>query len=447
MNSPLLNAVNKHNKKNMISMHMPAHKGAAGALAPLAGILPFDLTELPDTGSLFDSEGATAEAERLAAAFFKSEATLMSAGGNTLCIQTMLRLAAPQGGKVIFGRVVHRSAVNAMALLGIEPVWVLPDDSEGKFFSGRIEAKNVKNALEKHPEAKAVYVTSPDYFGVMSDIAAISEAAERRGIPLIVDNAHGAHLGALKCGLSPLENGAAMSADSAHKTLPVLTGGAWLNISKKELVPGAKEGMALFGSTSPSYPVLISLDLCRAWLEGEGAERLCETAARVEKIKAAAAKAGFAMPLGRADPLRIALSADSAGISGEEMGEFFREQGIEPEYAGNGRVILIPSPFNSESDFERLNTAVEKAAAMKKTKDFQKPEINLPEQCLTPGEALFSEKEKVDINGALNRVAGEAVCPCPPAVPAVIPGEKIDKPALERLKDYGISALNVVKFK
>ena len=242
MSAPLFDAVTAHAKKQKVSMHMPAHKGKFPALG---GIQNFDITEIPDTGSLFDGEGATALAEAQAQKLFGSAATFMSAGGCTLCIQAMFRAAAPHGGKVVCGRVVHRSAVNAMSLLGIEPVWVLPDPSAGELFSGRITAEGVRRALEKTPEAKAVYITSPDYFGVISDVKSIAAVAREFGVPLLVDCAHGAHLKFLEKDISPLNLGAAMSAESAHKTLPVLTGGAWLQIGDESFVPEIRRAMAL----------------------------------------------------------------------------------------------------------------------------------------------------------------------------------------------------------
>ena len=269
MSAPLFDAVTAHAKKQKVSMHMPAHKGKFPALG---GIQKFDITEIPDTGSLFDGEGATALAEAEAQKLFGSAATFMSAGGCTLCIQAMFRAAAPHGGKVVCGRVVHRSAVNAMSLLGIEPVWVLPDPSAGELFSGRITAEGVRHALEKTPEAKAVYITSPDYFGVISDVKSIAAVAREFGVPLLVDCAHGAHLKFLEKDISPLALGATMSAESAHKTLPVLTGGAWLQIGDESFVPEIRRAMALFGSTSPSYPIMISLDLARDWLENNADE-------------------------------------------------------------------------------------------------------------------------------------------------------------------------------
>jgi arginine decarboxylase len=449
MNSPIYNAIIEHNKKNRSAFHMPAHKGAAECLAPLASVLPFDMTEIPDTGSLFDGEGVTAEAEQLAAELFGAAGSFMSAGGCTLCIQAMLRLAAPQGGKVICGRVIHRAAVNAMALLDITPVWVLPDDSAGEGFAGRITAAGVRAALVQNPDAKAVYITSPDYYGVMSDIAGISAAAKEYGVPVLVDNAHGAHLKFIDDTLSSLSRGAAMSADSAHKTLPVLTGGAWLHIAEPKYLDKARDALSLFGSTSPSYLIMLSLDLCRAWLAEHGRQELGALAAETDKIKKFALSGGFMMPQGECDPLRLAFNTQVLGVGGKDAGDILRKNGIEPEYAGPGGVILIPSPFNTGEDFERLAGAVQKISErFEQNENTVFPAAfsrQLPAAVLTPKQALFAQKERVEVKSSAGRIACGAVSCCPPAIPVVVPGEIITAQSVHMLQEYGFSHITVVK--
>ncbi len=448
MNSPILNAITEHNKKGRSAFHMPAHKGGAECLAPLAEALKLDVTEIPDTGSLFDGEGATAEAEILAAKLFGTAGTFMSAGGCTLCIQAMLRLAAPEGGKIICGRVIHRSASNAMALLGLDPVWVLPDSSAGEAFAGRITAQGVAQALKENPDAKAVYITTPDYFGVMSDIAALSKEAEKYGVPVLVDNAHGAHLKFIDNSLSPLTRGAAISADSAHKTLPVLTGGAWLNIAGEKFLSGARAALSLFGSTSPSYLIMLSLDLCRAWLSEDGSNELKKLAAEVIQIKKHMADRGFILPQGECDPLRIAFNPEPFGLSGAKAGEFLRQNRVESEYTGIGGVILIPSPFNTQKDFEQLQSALSKLPGiLEKSKKlvFAKVPRELPQVIMSPRQALTAEKMIIPSAKSAGRTAGYVICPCPPAIPIVMPGEMITAEAADLLTEYGILNINVVK--
>ena len=446
MKTPLYDAVTAHNKKNMVSMHMPAHKGVSDTLSAFGIMQSLDITEIPDTGSLFDGEGATAEAERLAAELFGTKATFMSAGGCTLCIQAMLRAVAPHGGRIVCGRVIHRSAVNAMALLGIDPVWVLPDGSAGDAFSGRITPRAVRQALSGNPDAKAVYITSPDYFGVMSDVAGIAAAAGEFGVPLIVDNAHGAHLKFLEKDISPTALGAAMSADSAHKTLPVLTGGAWLQVADSRFVPDMRQAMAIFGSTSPSYPIMISLDLARAWLGENGRSEVQKLADRVSRIKELCSEFGLLLPGGFCDPARIAFDASSLGFAGSEFGELLRRNGVEPEYAGQGKVILIPSLMNTQEDFSVLRKALGNICG--KAKSHLTPEhvrAELPQRVMPPREAVMSCNERVAVRDSIGRVAAEVFCPCPPAIPVVMPGELVGENEVRELLSYGILNIKVVK--
>lgn len=447
--SPLYEAIKAHNAKQTVPFHMPGHKGHAEVLDALACVLPYDLTELPDTGSLFDGEGPTLEAEKLATELFQTAGSFFSAGGCSLCIQTMLRLALPQGGKMVCGRLIHRSVINAMALLGIEPVWVLHDNSGGANFAGRLKAEDVERALKENPDAKAVFVTSPDYFGLISDIGSIGKVCDRHNIPLLVDNAHGAHLYFLEENLAPVRLGAAMSADSAHKTLPVLTGGAWLNIGDEKYLTGVREAMALFGSTSPSYPIMLSLDLCRAWLSGEGKGRIRKTADFIADLKVKLEHLGYDLPKGPTDPMRLAFRADTSGYKACGVGEFLRSRAIEPEYAGEEGLILIPTPFNPESDFERLYEALKDLAAGSKTK--KKAERNpiyasgLPQAKMTPRAALLAQSEIVATKDAKGRVAARPVCPCPPAIPLVIPGELISEREVESLLRASYFEVCVVK--
>jgi arginine/lysine/ornithine decarboxylase len=281
----------------------------------------------------------------------------------------------------------------------------------------------------------------------MSDIAAISREAKKYGVPVLADNAHGAHLKFIDNSLSPITRGAAMSADSAHKTLPVLTGGAWLNITDEKYLPGARAALALFGSTSPSYLTMLSLDLCRVWLAENGSEELKKLAVKVSELKEYARKLGLVLPQGECDPLRIAFNTESGRFGGEKAGELLRNNQIEPEYAGRDGVIFIPSPFNIEKDFDRLRLALLELSKLIKHGGHintiavsQKPEI-----IMTPRQALTAEKVSVPVEKAAGHTAVQAICPCPPAIPVVLPGEKITAQAAGILAELGILNITVVK--
>lgn len=444
-NTPLYTALREHLAKKQASFHTPGHKGR---FLP-KDLYELDLTELPDTDSLFESDGCIRAAEEAARELFHSRATYFSAGGCTLCIQAMFRLAAPQGGKVISSRVIHRSAVNTMALLGIEPVWVRPRPDSGPCLAGRLHPEDVEKALAENPDAKAVYVTSPDYYGVLADIQGLSAVCHVHGVPLLVDNAHGTHLALL--GKHPLALGADLTACSAHKTLPVLTGGAFLNIGDTEIsrklnfAERAKEAMALFGSTSPAYPVMVSLDLARAWAMEQGKEAWEKLAVRMVKIKEIAREKGLLLPLGETDPTRLAIGTLTAGMTGEEAGDFFREKGVEPEHEDGGYLVCIATPFNTEEELDRLEMAV-KALPDGCTEVEGTPALpSLPPVRRMPREAVLAFQEAVPLEKAVGRVAGEAACPCPPGVPIVMPGEEITAECAAFLAKYQLKEIICVR--
>lgn len=442
METPLYTALMDYQKKKYASFHTPGHKNTESFSK--YNLYDLDFTELPDTDSLFEATGCILKAEQTAAKAFSTLLCVLSAGGCTMCIQGMLRLAAPNGGKLVCGRVIHRSAVNTMALLGIDPVWVMPESNAGEGLAGRVTPEGVRDALEKTTEAKGVYLTSPDYYGVICDIQGISRVCKEYGVPLLVDNAHGAHLGYLTENLHPIHLGASMAACSAHKTLPVLTGGAWLQINDSRYLEGVKEAMSLFGSTSPSYPVMASLDLCRAWLQEEGQDAFQKLEKRVAKIKKLAETKEIGLPEGLTDPTRITLNTGRIGLVGQEAAQRFREYGVEPEYADDGFVVLIPTPFNAEEDFQRVERAID-SLPVDRPLPMERRIPPIPEQAVSPRKAVLSPSEEVPIEAAVGRIAAQAACPCPPGVPVVMPGEIISEKAAEFLIRYGFSSAKVLK--
>ena len=441
--TPLFDAAARYAAADGARFHTPGHSGRADFLRSI-DLLRFDLTEIEGLDSLYEAAGPIDAAERLAAELYGVRRTLFSAGGCTLAIQTMLALAA-RGGEIVAGRNLHRAAVNACALLDITPRWVYPDAQTGVIEPGELE-----RVLNAHPGARAAYVTSPDYYGRLCDIAALSAVCRAHGVPLLVDNAHGAHLKFVPGDLHPAHLGAAMTACSAHKTLPVLTGGAFLHIADARYAQDAKAAMAVFGSTSPSYLTLASLDLARAWLARHGAQAFAQLARQTQELRAFAAENGVRTLSGRVDPVRLTLDLAGSGLSGKEAACALRETGCEPEYADSGYAVLILTPFHTQADFARLRDALRRiGACSREARDTSGGLYRLlcaPRPVRVPlRDALFAPRETVPADRAAGRVAAQAVCPCPPGIPAVIPGEEIDACAVELLNFYGIRQVDVVK--
>lgn len=439
--TPLFTALENDQKLNRMSFHMPGHKNHL-ELKKLSGM---DTTEMAQTDSLYQSSGCILEAEKLAARLFSVEHTLFSAGGSTLCIQTMLRSVTRSGGKVLCGRTLHRSAVYAMMLLDLQPVFLYPDQSAGKAFPGRISPQQVEVALTQDDGIEAVYLTSPNYYGILQDVAAIAGVCKAHELPLLVDNAHGAHLQFVAGGLHPDQLGATMTANSGHKTLPVLTGGAWLNVKCGYDRRALKDNMALFGSTSPSYPIMASIDLCRSWLEQHGKRVFAKLLEQVDRVKETIRQQGLSMPEGLCDPVRLTLDTASIGMSGFLAGEYLRRWRIEPEYCDEASVVLIATPMNTEEEFEQLIQAI--AALPRRDPMARAAPMNLPQldTAMTLGEVKTAPWEYVEISAAAGRIAADVSCPCPPGVPVVMPGERIDRQAQQFLHRAGILRVKVIK--
>ena len=439
MSTPLYDALTRHLSKGRLSCHTPGHKGQAALLAPLTA-LPFDLTDLPDTGSLYDGGGAIEAAERETAAAFGAADTLFSGGGCTLAIQAMLCLASRRGRTILMARNAHRSAVHAAALLDLHIIWLCD-----------LSKTAVEAAFAAHPDARSLYITSPDYAGRLADIPALHAVCRRLNAALLVDNAHGSHLGAFD--LHPLALGADLTADSAHKTLPVLTGGACLHVARGGLFDGTprqelKATMALFGSTSPAFPVLASLDLMQQWwtTEGQEAFRLLET--RLQPLKTQIAEAGLSPAFDRCDPVRLTL--DCHDRSATAAAERLRESGIEPEYADSRFVVLLLSPFHTDEQLAHLQNAI--AAIPLDTLPPGTPSpfslglpTALPEQAIPLRDAALAPCDVVDTASAVGRIAAESICPCPPGVAAAVPGERLDNLLIRRLLAAGIDRVTVVR--
>ncbi|MBR5134928.1 MAG: aminotransferase class V-fold PLP-dependent enzyme, partial [Clostridia bacterium] len=413
MATPLCDALTAYTALDRCSYHTPGHKGQAPFLERMTS-LAWDLTELPETGSLYDGGDVIEEAEKQAATVFGAAVTAFSAGGCTLCMQTMLALAAERGRTVLMGRNAHRSAVHAAALLDLELVWSL-----------NLSPEAVETVLASDPTVKTVYVTSPDYYGRLADIRGLSAVCRRCGAALIVDNAHGTHLKAF--GLHPLDLGADMTADSAHKTLPVLTGGAYLHIARDGLfadVPRerVKSLMGLFGSTSPAFPVLASLDAAQDWFETAGKAAFVDLVERLRPIRETIERAGLSPRFEAVDPVRITLDAGDRAAS---LAAWLRSRGIEAEYADERYVVLLVSPFHTDEQLHDLRQTLE--AVDLSTLESSTPSPfsarmpdALPRRMMRLREAVLAPHEAVAPRDAVGRISAQTICPCPPGVAIVV---------------------------
>ena len=443
ISTPILDFVQQYAEENTVRLHMPGHKGK-----PFLGFEAWDITEIGGADSLYEAEGIIAESEANATKLFGSKKTLYSTEGSSQCIRAMLYLALLQKKQgirpvVAAARNVHKAFIYAATLLDFDVIWLWPEQKEESICSCHISKEQVEKVLEEHEEVLAVYLTSPDYLGGQLDIATLAEVSHRYNSLLLVDNAHGAYLHFLEESLHPMDLGADMCCDSAHKTLPVLTGGAYLQISKNApdyFKNNAKQAMVLFGSTSPSYLGLASLDLCNHYLKNGYKDRLMKTVKKIEDVRKELRQFGWLVE--KTEPLKLTIQS-SADMSGVEIAKQLRGAGIECEYADEQYLVLMVSPENTMEDFENLMQVLGKKQARPQTDIVLSPVYC--EQKITIRQAIFGIQESVSIDASLGRICGTPTVSCPPAIPIVVAGEEINEDAIRLFKYYDVDTVYVIR--
>lgn len=446
MDTPIADFVRSYAASGTARFHMPGHKGKG----PL-GCEALDITEIAGADSLYEAEGIIAKSEENARSLFGTGRTLYSTEGSSQCIRAMLQLILqnrkPGAAPVILAaRNVHKAFIYAAALLDFRPEWLWPEGGSGSLMGCPISPRGVAAAMDALPEPPvAVYITSPDYLGNLADIETIADVVHERGSILAVDNAHGAYLRFLEHSRHPIDLGADICCDSAHKTLPVLTGGAYLHISKnapESFGKNARQALALFGSTSPSYLTMASLDMCNAYLAGDYRRELADTVERIMELKTELKIRGWGVE--PSDPLRLVIAAPE-GSSGLELAEKLRKMGMECEHADREFMVLMFTPDNDVTELKQLKDTLGEAPALP-TKMRPLP-LAKGERALSIRQAILAPQESVSVSEALGRICGTPTVSCPPAVPIAVSGEKISREAVELFEHYGMETVEVVKEK
>lgn len=445
MNTPIWDFVRAYARRNPLRLHMPGHKGE-----PLLGPEGWDITEVEGADVLYHAAGIIKESEANASALFGTAATFYSAEGSSLCIRAMLYLALLQAraeGReplILAGRNAHKTFLSAVALLDLEVEWLYPAQAGG-LLSCPVTARELEAAFAGERKPTAVYVTAPDYLGNLLDIRALAEVCHRHGALLLVDNAHGAYLRFLPQSLHPMDLGADLCCDSAHKTLPVLTGGAYLHISKTApagLKEQGENALSLFASTSPSYLILQSLDRVNLYLWEKFPMELKGFLEDLSVLKGELR--GREYPLVGQEPLKLTIASKPLGYSGQELSDYLRSVEIEAEFADPDFLVLMLAPQIGPQGLERLEKAL-KTLPRKAPLSQQAPALPRPERVLSPRQALLSPQEEILVSQGIGRILAAATVSCPPAVPILICGEKIDHQAIKCFQYYGIERCTVVK--
>lgn len=458
--TPILDFIRQYHENGTARFHMPGHKGV-----DFLGFEHLDITEITGADALYEADGIIAESEGYATTLFNTGKTIYSAEGSSLCIKAMLRLAiseyqnkfdTAEKPRIIAARNVHKSFIYSAALLDFDVDWLYPDNN-ASILSCNIDLNLLEQMLKASASRyAAVYITSPDYLGGLSDIKTIAAICHKYNTLLLVDNAHGAYLHFLDTPIHPMDLGADICCDSAHKTLPVLTGGAYLHVSKNTsdyIKDNMKQAMALFGSTSPSYLIMASLDNCNKYIADDYDKKLNLLIKKLENIKNK-----YADILYNSDPLKLTIKGNNA-FSGFDIGQLFRSNNCEYEYADEDYLVLMLTPENTDKELEVIDELLKiiddkqnemqnpdctDLKAVKDTISMSAANSYKPAIAMNIKDAVFANHETINVENAMGRICASPLVACPPAIPIVISGEIIDKHGIELFRKYNITKVQVV---
>ena len=445
MKTPICDFVNEYVINKAERLHMPGHKGKE-----FLGFEAYDITEIDGADSLYEANGIIKESEKNASELFGCD-TFYSTEGSSQCIKAMVHLAtlhAKSRGKsplIAAGRNAHKAFMSALALTDCGVKWIYPEN-DNSYLTCNITAKSLKKFLDgSETTPSAVYITNPDYLGNTVDIKAISEVCKSHDILLLVDNAHGAYLKFLHESKHPMDMGADLCCDSAHKTLPVLTGGAYLHISKNAepfFKENAKNALMLYGSTSPSYLIMQSLDRANKYIADGYRENLADFCMKVSKLKHQLTERGFTL-CGN-EMLKITINTKPYGYYGTEIAESLKSKNLFCEFCDPDFIVFMLTPETKDTTLDKLYNSLTEFEKKEKISE-NPPAISASNTVMTVREAIFSPCETIPANQSIGRILAQANVACPPAVPIAVCGEIITEQSVKCFDYYGIKECIVIK--
>jgi arginine decarboxylase len=461
--TPIIDSLQEWVSKSHAPFYTPGHKRGRGMNPTLTkrwgdAVFGWDLPELPELDNLHAPAGIIQQAQALAAEVFGAQQTWFLVNGSTAGVIAAILASCGEGDKIILPRNIHSSAIAGIVHAGAVPIFIAPAYDGALDIAHSITPESVKFALEQHPDAKAVMLVYPTYYGVCGDLAAIAEIVHSYDIPLLVDEAHGAHFG-FHPDLPPaaLTAGADLTVQSTHKLLGSLTQSAMVHVNSNRIDRDrVSRSLRLLQTTSPSYLLLASLDAARQQMALQGKELMSQTIdlARIARVRIAqiaglsVVELDFSTPGCKyLDPTRLTVTVTGLNLTGFAADEILTEQlGVVAELPSLRHLTFIISLGNTLADIDRLVAALtELATNYAVTKCLELPSIELPDPILTetivtPRQADRSRHLSVSIDDAVGKISAESICPYPPGIPVLISGEIITIAALDYLRsivDFG----------
>ena len=446
--APIAEAMKAYAGDGALAFHTPGHKQGLGAHALLRELITAqglreEVSLMEELDNLHAPSGCIREAQELAAELYGADAAYFMVNGTTGAVHTMLLAALSPGDTVLVPRNAHRSMMGGILLSGARPVFLSPEiDGEWGIPMG-LSVETVREAVEQHPDAKALALVSPTYYGVASDLREMAKILHEKGMLLLVDEAHGAHL-KFHAGLPPqaMDAGADLAAQSTHKLLGSLTQSSML-LGRKGRVDFSRvqEAASLLQSTSPNYLLLASLDIARMQMAMEGRERIARAVRLSEGLREAVRGLDGLESFGQEivgnpgvcglDATKVTISVRGLGLTGMEAERILRYQyKVQCELSDPYNLLFILSMADTETELASLVGALQGLARDHRGKEtfsvsMELPEI--PEQRMLPREAFFADKERVALERAAGRVSAEQVVFYPPGIPVLCPGELVSR--------------------
>jgi arginine decarboxylase len=455
--TPIIDALQQWVDKKHAPFYTPGHKRGIGMNPILkqrwgSAVFGWDLPELPGLDNLQAPAGIIEQAQILTAEVFGAQQTWFLVNGSTTGVMAAILATCGEGEKIILPRNIHSSAISGIIHAGAVPIFIDPEYDRELDIAHSITPDSVKLALEQHPDANAVMLVYPTYYGACGDLAAIAEIVHGYQIPLLVDEAHGAHFG-FHPDLPPaaLTMGADLTVQSTHKLLGSLTQSAMLHLNSSLIdVEEIGRSLRLLQSTSPSYLLLASLDAARQQMALNGEKLMAETIelARVARAEIDRIPGLSVFELVTSTPgckyldsTRITVTVKGLNLTGFTADEILTSEfGIVAELPSMRHLTFIISLGNRRADIDRLIWGMTQLAT--KYAEFKSPNLGfielhdraLTKMVLTPRQANRSPQVSVSINQAIGRISAESICPYPPGIPVLIPGEIITAEALDYLQ-------------
>lgn len=464
--TPYISSVASYVKQNRIPFHMPGHKQGKGMniiLRKLWGskVFKYDLTEVDGLDYLNAPSGIIAEAEKLAAETFRVKDTLFLVNGSTLGNQVSILTLVKENQKIIIPRNSHQSVFSSLILSGAHPIYAQPTYHPLTSLYSAISNNSIKKLVEKNNDVKAIHITSPDYNGFVSDIKAISSTVQKENIPLIVDEAHGAHFQFhSELPLSAINYGVDIVIHSTHKTLGSLTQTSMLHLVKSNhiSISQLRKCLMLLQSSSPSTLLVMSLDAARQQMATHGHELIDKTLYLARHARKSINNMEFYHCFGKEligqaniadiDETKLLIDVIKTGFTGYELEKILgKKYHIEIEMSDAKHILCFITIGDTKRSIEKLLHALKDISNNSKNtkRSFhavQLPEI--PKLILLPKYAFFAEKKIVSLSRAVGEISGEFIIPFPPDVPIIVPGERISKEVLEYMKYIKKSGIMLV---